>query len=119
MIGVQLKATHTQTRKSNGDILVEKVKNTIGPWKGGKFMPLSLRCHSVNTYCLPKVWFKCASVDLRAGDASQITSNIKSWVYADQLIKPEELVLFKSRQMGGLNLINASTEPWQSWSSPS
>jgi hypothetical protein len=97
MIGVELKATHTQ---------VERVKNKIGPWKGGKFMPLSLRGHSVNTYCLSKVWFKCASVDLRAGDASQITSSIKSWVYADQLIKPEELVLYKSRQMGGLNLIN-------------
>ena len=69
-------------------------------------MPLSLRCHSVNTYCLSKVWFKCASVDLRAGDASLINSSIKSWVYADQLIKPEELVLYKSRQMGGLNLTN-------------
>ena len=106
MIGVELRATHTQTRKANGDILVEKIKNIIGPWKGGKFMPLALRCHSVNTYCLSKLWFKCASVDLRAGDANQITSNIKSWVYADQLIKPEELVLYKSRRMGGLNLIN-------------
>ena len=33
MIGVQLKATHTQTRKSNCDQLQDKVKNTIGPWK--------------------------------------------------------------------------------------
>ena len=33
-------------------------------------------------------------------------SSIKSWVYADLLVKPEELVLFKSRQKGGLNLIH-------------
>ena len=32
MIGVQLKATHTQTRKVNGDSLVDKVKTTMGPW---------------------------------------------------------------------------------------
>ena len=78
MIGVELRATHTQTRKANGDSLVDKVKNTIGPWKGGRFMPLSLRCHSVNTYCLSKLWFKCGSIDLRAGDTNKITSNVKS-----------------------------------------
>ena len=106
MIGVQLKATHTLTRKVNGDSLVDKVKTTIGPWKGGKFLPLTLRCHSANTYCLPKVWFKCASIDMRMGDAQQITSNVKSWIYADQLIKPEEIVLYKPRKEGGLNMIN-------------
>ena len=52
------------------------------------------------------VWFKCAAIDLRAGDAQQITSNVKSWVYAHQLIKPEEVVLHKPRKEGGLNLVN-------------
>ena len=47
-----------------------------------------------------------ASIDLRVGDAQLITSNVKSWVYADQLIKPEEVVLYKPRQEGGLNLVN-------------
>ena len=106
MIGVVLKATHTQSRKVNGDLLVDRVKNTMGPWKGGKFMPLSLRCHSVNTYCLPRVWFKCGSMDLRVGDIQKITSNIKSWVYADQLVKPEEIVMYKGRKEGGLGLTN-------------
>ena len=106
MIGVELRATHTQTRMVNGDSLVSKVKNIIGGWKGGKFMPLSLRGHSANTYCLPKLWFKCGSIDLRAGDASKITSNVKSWFYADQLLKPEELVLYKNRKEGGLNMVN-------------
>ena len=69
-------------------------------------MPLSMRCHSVNTYCLPKVWFKCGSMDLRVGDINKITSNVKSWVYADQLVKPEEFVLYKGRQEGGLSLVN-------------
>ena len=90
----------------DGDLLVDSVKNTMGPWKGGKFMPLSKRCHSVNTYCLPKVWLKCGSMNLRVGDINKITSNVKSWMYADQLVKPEEFVLYKGRQEGGLNLVN-------------
>ena len=106
MIGVELRATHTQTRKANGDNLQDRVKNTIGPWKGGKFMPLTQRCHSVNTYCLSKMWFKCASVDLRILDIQKITSNIKSWVYADLLEKPDEIVLYRGRNEGGLNLVN-------------
>ena len=31
---------------------------------------------------------------------------MKSWIYADQLVKPEELVLYRSRKQGGLNLCN-------------
>ena len=106
MIGVELRATHTQTRKVNGDILQERVRNTIGPWRAGKFMPLTQRSHSVNTYCLSKVWFRAASIDLRVLDTTSITSAVKSWIFADQLEKPEELVLCRSRKRGGLNLYN-------------
>ena len=106
MIGVELRATSTQTRKANGDILQERVRNVIGPWRAGKFMPLTQRSHSVNTYCFSKVWFKSASIDLRVLDISSITSAAKSWIYADQLEKPEELILYRCRVKGGLNLYN-------------
>ena len=69
-------------------------------------MPLTQRGHSVNTYCLSKIWFKSASIDLRVMDITKITSQIKSWIYADQLEKPEELILYRSRKQGGLNVIN-------------
>ena len=106
MVGVQLQATHTKTRKMNGDNVQERVKNTINPWKSGKFMPLTQRGHSVNNFCLSKVWFKTASIDLRVLDITKITSLVKSWVFADQLEKPEELILYRSRIKGGLNIIN-------------
>ena len=106
MVGVQLKATSTQTRKINCDTLQDKVSKVIGPWRGGKFMCLTLRPFSLNTYCLSKVWFKCGSVDLRAGDISKITSTIKSWLFADQLEQPEEMVLHRNRCSGGLGLFN-------------
>ena len=102
MIGVELRATYSQTRKFNGDKLVKSVQNITGMWKGGKFMPLVLRGCSINTYCLSKVWFRCGSVDLRMGDINKMTAAVKSWVYADQLIKSTELTLYRSRALAEL-----------------
>ena len=66
----------------------------------------SLRCHSINSYCFSKLWFKCGSIDLRQGDIAKITSLAKSWVYADLLVKPDEITLYRPRSKGGLNLIH-------------
>ena len=99
-------ASYQKTRKVNCDELQTRVQNTTGAWKGGKFMPLTSRPHSLNTFCLSKVLFRCSSINLRVCDLTKITSYIKSWLYADQLEKPEELVLFRSRKLGGLGLMN-------------
>ena len=88
MLGVKLKATYQQSRKVNGDELVEKFSNRVGPWKGGRFMPLSLRPWALNSYALPLVWYHCHSIDLREGDCAKMTSIFKSWLYADLLEKP-------------------------------
>ena len=106
MVGVKLRASYKSTRKTNCDELQEKVRNVIGPWKGGKFMPLSQRSHSINTYCLSKVWFRCSTIDLRISDSTKISSTIKSWLFQDQLEKPEDFLLYRSRTTGGLGLVN-------------
>ena len=49
-VGVQLHATYTQTRKANGDTVVKRIKDTINPWKAGKFMALTMRPTSVNSF---------------------------------------------------------------------
>jgi hypothetical protein len=106
MVGVKLLASFQKTRKTNCDELLVKVKNITGAWKGGKFMDLTSRSLSLNTYCLPKLWFRCSSINLRICDLGQISSNVKSWLYADQLEKPEEVVLYRARAAGGLGLVN-------------
>ena len=106
MVGVELRATWTQTRKANGDIVQQRVADMIKLWKTGKFMHLSLRSWSLNIYCFSKVFFRTHSVDLRELDYSKITSTAKSWLYADMLIKPEETVLYRHATVGGLNLLN-------------
>ena len=106
MIGVRLLATATKTRKVNGDILVDKIRNTIGGWKWGKFMPLTMRPFSLNSYCLSKLWFRCGSINLRVRGVNVITSHVKSWLFSDQLELPEEHILFRPIVAGGLGLHN-------------
>ena len=106
MIGVRLLATATKTRKVNGDILVDKICNTIWGLKWGKFMPLTMRPFSLNSYCLSKLWFRCGSINLRVRGVNVITSHVKSWLFADQLELPEEHILFRPRVAVGLGLHN-------------
>ena len=97
-------ATWTQTRKANGYISQGRIGNTIKQWKAGKFMHLSLRSWSINQYCLPKMWFRTHSVDLRVQDVTKVTRLIKSWLYQAQLLKPEELVIHRPPSVGGLGV---------------
>ena len=104
MVGVTLKASWAKTRKANGDALQLKVKNTVNPWKAGKFLPITQRGWSLNAYALSKVWFRAKSVDLRVCDLNSISSSCKSWLYQDMLIKPEEMLLHRPPSYGGLGL---------------
>jgi hypothetical protein len=103
-VGVQLQATWQKTRKENNDELLSRLKATIGNWKTGKFMPLVCRPFSVNSYALSRIWFRTHSVDLRAGDISVMESQCKSYIYQDMLEKPNELVLYRKVENGGLGL---------------
>ena len=58
----------------------------------------------MNSYCLPKIWFRAHCVDLRQTDVTKIHGNIKSWVYGDQFFKPEERILFRPSSFGGLGV---------------
>ena len=85
---------------------LSNLENTIGPWKADKFMPFNMQSWSVNQYCLSKVFFRTHSVDLRVMDVNKITSSVKSWMYADQLLKPEELVMYRPAIQGGLGVLH-------------
>ena len=104
MVGVQLKATWMQTKKINGDIIQDRVTKTINAWKAGKFMPLTMRSRSVNNYALSKAWFRCATVDLRECDIQALNKSVKSWLCADLLQKPSEVIMCRPIHHGGLGL---------------
>ena len=106
MVGVELRATNTKTRMVNGDELVKRVKNKVGPWQAGKFMPLTQRPWSLNTYAVSKVVYRCNSVDLRVKDITAITSKLKAWLFMDQFEKPEDIITYRPTSQGGLGLDN-------------
>ena len=80
-LGCTLYANYCATRRENGEILKKKVKDLIGSWKSGKFLPLTSRPWSLNTYCLTKLWYRTGCLDMRIGDSSGLTSSVKSWLY--------------------------------------
>ena len=104
MLGFTLMSTFTKTRKTNGDVLQIKVKNTVGPWKGGRSLSLTERSPSLNTYCLPKVWFRCHMMELRNADINFVDKQASSWLYAGQLEKPANFIKYRSKSEGGLQL---------------
>ena len=105
-LGCKLFADYSTTRRENGEILKAKVKEQIGSWKSGKFLPLTSRPWSINTYCLSKLWYRAACLDFRVGDCDAITSAVKGWLYQDMLLKPQEMLLFREVHDGGLGMYN-------------
>ena len=105
MLGVPLYASFRKTKQNSGEDLKEKLRKKTGPWLS-KNMPLIQRAFSVNCYLLPKVWFRCHIVPLRKGDSDNFKKVVNRFVFADQLEKPKDLIKYRSRCNGGLQLHN-------------
>ena len=43
-------------------------------------------------------------------DVNKVTSAVKSWLYADQLLKPEEMVMYRPAIHGGLGVLNVKVK---------
>ena len=48
-LGCKLYADYSSTRRENGELMKKKVRDQIGSWKSGKFLPLTSRPWSLNT----------------------------------------------------------------------
>ena len=69
-------------------------------------MPLLDRPTSNNTFALSKIWYRAASMNFKIGDIDNMQSKIKSWLNQDAFEKPQEEVLYRKKEDGGLNLTN-------------
>ena len=78
-LGVILKSTYSLTRKANGDLLQDRIKKVIGPWRAGRFMSLTLRPHSVNLFAYSKLLYRCNSIDLRIVDIKLFSKTATSF----------------------------------------
>ena len=96
-------ATCTSIQKVNGDILQKRLKTVKGPWRGGRFMSLSLISQSVSTYAYSKLINRCNVINPRVDDITLFNSTSKSFIYADLL---DELLLYRHIKDGGLGLLH-------------
>ena len=103
-IGVTLAATFMHTRKLNCEVIEKRVRDTINPWRGGKFMSIVERGHSVNTYAFSKAVFRCSSIPLRLETEERVQSAARVWILQDCYEKPAAAVLHRAPQEGGLGL---------------
>ena len=103
-LGVTLKPTYYLTRGINGDALRERINRVVGPWRGGRFMSLSLRPHSTNLYAFSKLLYRCNTIVPRVSDLQYFNSTAKRFIYADLLLNPNKLILFRDKSQGGLGL---------------
>lgn len=69
-------------------------------------MPITNHPRSVNTFALSKIWYRSAAIYIKCGDITKIDSRIKSWVYQDNFEKPEQEILCRKIEDGGLGLTN-------------
>ena len=69
-------------------------------------MALTMRPHLINSTAFSKLFHRCTTGDLRVCDTMAITKQVKSWLYADMLEKPELLALHRNVEDGGLGLHN-------------
>ena len=72
--------------------------------EGGRFMSLSLRPHSTNLYAFSKLLYRYNTIAPRVSDLQHFNSMAKKFIYADLLLKPNELILFRDISQGGLGL---------------
>ena len=58
-----------------------------------------------NYFCLSKIYFRSDSVNPREGDFRAMNSQIKSWIFSNQMESPEELLLYRTKSSGGLGIV--------------
>ena len=108
ILGVKMTRSALSSRNANGDDLVKRVRDTINGFKAGRFLPLVSKPWVANCYIMSKISYRSSAYNLRQGDLNKIQSATKSWVTQGLLLKPAELLLYRSPEEGGLGLVQAS-----------
>jgi hypothetical protein len=102
--GVTLKATFMLTRQANCEVLEQRMRDKVNPWRAGKFLPIVERGHSVNCYAFSKIFFRCHAVPLRRGTENLLHTVARSWLLQDTFPKPANISLHRAPEDGGLGL---------------
>ena len=96
------------TRVINGEELVQRVRDTTNAFKAGRFLPLTTRPWVTNIYLMSRINYRSCALNLRQQDIQKIQSATKSWVTQGYLLKPNEVLLYRNPEEGGLGVIHTA-----------
>ena len=108
-LGLKLCRSSAKTRAVNGEDLTKRVKMAIAVYKNGRHSPLICRPYTINTYVMSKISYRSSIINLRSQDINNIQSAAKQWMYQQLLLKPQECLLFREVDQGGLGLIHTES----------
>ena len=89
MLGLKLFASFKKTRQICGNELQDKFQRTVGVWRL-RFMELTQRPFSCNTYLLPKAWYRCHVMPLRVGDENNLKKQVSYFFNIERGAKFEQ-----------------------------
>ena len=100
----------TQTTKVlNGEELVQRIRDSTNAFKAGRFMPITTRPWVTNIYLMSRINYRSCALNLRQQDVQKIQPATKAWVTQGFLIKPNETILYRNPEEGGLGLVHTAT----------
>ena len=108
-LGVKLCRSSAKTRAVNGDDLTKRVKAAVAVYKHGRHSPLICRPYTINTFVMSKISYRSSIINLRSQDINNIQSVCKQWINKQLLVKPQECLLFREEDQGGLGLIHTES----------
>ena len=103
-IGLEIRDTYTKTRIANSNQIKDKILKITKSWCSGKFMDLTQRDYSCNSFLFSKISFKCATIQLTKTVIKFIKKKSRKWILQDVYAKPSTMALTRPGNCGGLGL---------------
>ena len=92
-------ATYALIQRINKEALKELIRKTVGPWRGGIFISLHQRSHSVNNYAFSKLLYICNTVHPRIEGEKFFFITAKSFIYAGLLQSQTNIYFIGTQKM--------------------
>ena len=89
--------------------MVQRVRDSTNAFKAGRFMPLTTQPWVTNIYLMSRINYRSCALNLRQQDIQKIQAATKSWVTQGYLLKPNEVLLYRNPEEGGLGVVHTAS----------
>ena len=111
-LGITLTRSSGKTRAANGQELVGRVQRKLNIYKSGRHSPLICKPYTANIFLLSKISYRSGVTCLKASDIQKMQTALKQWICQELLQKPSEVLLYREKCEGGLELVNVTARAY-------